>query len=208
MKANFSKSLEKVLVHEGGYVDHPKDPGGATNKGVTIGTYQAWLTSKGRPKKHVKYITDQEVAAIYEQNYWDAVNGNLLPSGLDYAVFDGAVNSGPSRSVKWLQRALGVKVDGVMGLDTIGAAQRLSHVQVIATIDKMLDLRMGFLRSLRHWPTFGRGWTNRVRGVRADAKEMADMPNEIIETLPAYRPNLIDFIMNLIDAISNIFIKR
>jgi lysozyme family protein len=208
MRQNFEDALKKVLIHEGGYVDHPKDPGGATNKGVIQRTYAAYRKRKGKPVQHVKYITDAEVKEIYEESYWDAVNGNLLPAGLDYAVFDGAVNSGPRQSIKWLQRALGVKADGSIGLQTIGAAQALSYEQVIATIDKMLDLRMGFLRSLRHWPTFGKGWTRRVTGVRADAKDMADMPNEIIETLPTYRPNLIDFIMNFVDLLYNIFGRK
>lgn len=199
MQHNFQIALRKVLAHEGGYVDHPRDPGGATNKGITIGTYHNWLASMGRPKKHVKYITDKEVHAIYKQNYWDAINGDDLPNGLDYAVFDGAVNSGPSRSVKWLQKALGgLAVDGRMGPKTKAAYKNLSRAEVITVIDRMLNFRMGFLRSLRHWATFGRGWTNRVNGVEEAAKAMADMPDKIIAEMPRGRPSLFELIADLL----------
>ena len=104
--ANFERALPLVLKHEGGYVDHPNDPGGATNLGVTIGTLSSWL---GRPatKAEVKALTRATVAPIYRKNYWAAIRGDELPAGLDYAVFDFAVNSGPKRAAMALQRAVG-----------------------------------------------------------------------------------------------------
>lgn len=202
MKSNFPKALEKVLVHEGGYVNHPDDPGGATNKGVTQGTYNNWLRSMGRGRKSVKYIADNEVHAIYKKGYWDKVRADDLPSGLDYAVFDGAVNSGPSRSIKWLQKALGgLTVDGKLGPNTMGKVKNLSRVEVVQVIDRMLNFRMGFLRSLRHWATFGRGWTNRVSGVEKDAKLMADYPNALIKAEGRTRPSLFELIADLLSRI-------
>ena len=103
MKANFDKSLALVLVHEGGYVNHPKDPGGATNRGVTQAVYDAYRKTRGKAGQSVKFITDEEVNAIYKFQYWDRVQGDLLPAGLDYAVFDFAVNSGVGRASKYLQ---------------------------------------------------------------------------------------------------------
>lgn len=108
MKGNFRELLPKVLVHEGGYVDDPQDPGGETNKGITHKTYDAWRKRQGQPTRSVKHITPEEVAEIYRQQYWNKIAGDDLPSGVDYAVFDFAVNSGPSRAAQFLQRAVGV----------------------------------------------------------------------------------------------------
>jgi lysozyme family protein len=99
--------LPLVLNHEGGYVDHPKDPVGATNLGVTIGTLSGWLGRKAT-KAEVKALTVKDVAPIYRHNYWDKVRGKDLPAGLDYAVFDFAVNSGPFKAASSLQTILGV----------------------------------------------------------------------------------------------------
>lgn len=119
----FDRALPHVLVHEGGKVDHPKDPGGRTNKGVTQRVYNAWRSKSNLPPRDVYLIADMEVAAIYRFQYWDAIMGDRLPEGVGYVVFDGAVNSGPKQSIKWLQRALSSlytgKVDGVMGALTL-----------------------------------------------------------------------------------------
>lgn len=169
MKDNFEASLAHVLQSEGGYVDHPSDPGGATMKGITIGTYRAW---KGRnvTKAELRAISDAEVAALYRKNYWAAVRGDDLPAGLDLVAFDAAVNSGPGRGARWLQEALGVNPDGVIGPKTIAAAKD-AHKE--AVIDRACSIRLNWLRTLPHWPTFGKGWSRRVEGVRADAKAMA-----------------------------------
>lgn len=169
MKDNFEACLAHVLQSEGGWVDNPSDPGGATMKGITIGTYRAW---KGRnvTKAELRAISDAEIAALYRKNYWDAVRGDDLPRGLDLVAFDAAVNSGVSRGAKWLQSALGVPADGKVGPKTIAAANA-AHKD--AVIDRACDLRLGFLRQLGTWKTFGKGWSRRVEGVRADAKAMA-----------------------------------
>lgn len=170
MKDNFQSALAAVLKHEGGYVNHPKDPGGATNKGVTQAVYDASRRRWGNGTRSVKAITDSEVASIYRTQYWDAVAGDELPSGLDYAVFDYAVNSGPSRAIRHLQTALGVSSDGVMGPTTLNAAKLRS---VKRTISDLCDIRMRFLRNLKTWSTFGKGWERRVTDVEAKALRMA-----------------------------------
>lgn len=170
MKDNFARSLKAVLKHEGGYVNHPKDPGGATNKGITQATYDLWNEGTSRS---VKNITDAEVEAIYKRNYWDKVRGDDLPAGVDYCVFDFAVNSGVSRSAKYLQTVLGVEVDGVIGPQTVKAAM---EAEPRAVIQEICDRRMDFLQGLGTWPTFGKGWTNRVTGVKAMAMGMAGEP--------------------------------
>lgn len=168
---NFSRALTAVLVHEGGYVNHPKDPGGATNKGVTQAVYDGFRRRASAKIQSVRGITDKEVRAIYKRQYWDFARCDALPAGVDYMVFDGAVNSGPSRSIRWLQSALGVSVDGMIGEETIGAAQ--AHPDRNALIARVCAIRMRFLRSLRTWPYFGRGWTSRVTGVEKLAKAIA-----------------------------------
>lgn len=121
----FDRALPHVLIHEGGKVNHPKDPGGRTNRGITQRVYNAWRSKSNRPPRDVYQIDDMEVAAIYRFQYWDAVMGDRLPEGVGYVVFDGAVNSGPKQSIKWLQRALGSiytgAIDGVMGTITLDA---------------------------------------------------------------------------------------
>lgn len=168
---NFKESLRLVLKHEGGYVDHPKDPGGATNLGVTIGTLSGWL---GRPatKAEVRKLTAETVAPIYRKQYWDRVWGDDLPKGLDYAVFDFAVNSGPSKAVKSLQAALGMpkkEQDGAMGLNTLRTVRAANADAVIV---KLCDGRLAWLKRLKTWGTFGRGWGSRVAGVKKAALAM------------------------------------
>lgn len=167
MNANFEKSLALVLEHEGGYVNHPKDPGGATMKGVTQAVYDAYRNMRKRPIQSVKFITDEELRAIYKFQYWDRVHGDFLPKGLDYAVFDFAVNSGVGRASKYLQAVLGVAQDGVIGARTLAAITSPRK-----TINALCDRRMGFLRNLKTFMTFGRGWTRRVTEVRIHALEM------------------------------------
>lgn len=168
MKSNFAKCLPEILKHEGGWADHPKDPGGATMKGITIGTYRQW---KGRAvtKAELRAISDQEVAAIYKRNYWDKVRGDDLPAGLDLVAFDAAVNSGPARGARWLQTALGVAADGKVGPKTVAAAM---EADTATAINRALDVRLSFLKGLKTWPTFGKGWGRRVSDVRKVALGM------------------------------------
>ena len=162
----FVKALKRVLVHEGGKVNHPKDPGGKTNKGITQRVYNAWLGKSDLPPKDVYGITDDEVEAIYRFQYWNAIKGDYLPDGLGYVVFDGAVNSGSKQSVKWLQRSLGFppeQVDGVLGTMTLDAINSVNDYD--ALISKILDRREIFLRALKTFKTFGTGWMRRLASV-------------------------------------------
>jgi lysozyme family protein len=151
MRENFERLLPLILRHEGGYVDHPRDPGGATNLGVTIGTLSDWL---GRPatKAEVKALTVAKVAPIYRRNYWDAMGCDALPSGVDYVVFDPAVNSGPGRARQWYAK---------------GRRERPAD-----TVRAVSAIRRGFLQSLRTFSTFGKGWMRRVAEVEAHALKM------------------------------------
>lgn len=169
MDRNFERSLALVLKHEGGFVNHPADPGGATNKGITIATFRRYVKKNGTVAD-LKAITDAQVAFTYRKQYWDAVRGGDLPSGVDYAVFDFGVNSGPSRAIKFLQRVVGVEQDGMIGPATLRAVNAKNAADVI---EGLCDARMKFLRGLGTWGTFGRGWTRRVVGVEDEALKMA-----------------------------------
>lgn len=172
MRSTFAKALADVLVLEGGKVDHPKDPGGRTNKGVTQRVYNAYRARRLMVQKDVYLISDSEVAEIYRAQYADKVRFDDLPVGVDLVVFDGAVNSGPGQSIKWLQRALGnVKVDGSIGEATLSAvAAHPDHDRLIAGI---IERRFAFLKALKTWPTFGKGWTRRVEHVKASGQALA-----------------------------------
>nr|VFK08776.1 MAG: Lysozyme family protein [Candidatus Kentron sp. LPFa] len=172
MKENFENALKHVLVHEGGYVDHPKDPGGATNRGVTLETFRRFYGNQ-MGKEDLKAITDEQLGHIYKTGYWDKCRCDELPEGVDYVVFDQAVNSGPGRSAKWLQKTIGVPVDGGIGPQTIGAACQCSSPQVVGD---MCEERLGFMKRIGNgelWETFGRGWQRRVDGVRSHGLALA-----------------------------------
>lgn len=165
----YAAALAHVLVSEGGYSDHPSDPGGATMKGITQRVYDAWRAGRGLARQPVRRIADAEVSTIYREQYADRIRYDDLPAGVDLAVFDAAVNSGPVQAAKWLQRALGVDDDGAIGAVTLAAARKVS---ALSLIDGICDRRLGMLRGLRTWPVFGRGWGSRVDRVRKAAKAM------------------------------------
>ena len=119
MKENFDKCLKMLLSHEGGFVNHPEDPGGITNLGVTKKVYDEW-TGRESTEQEMRDLTPEDVAPIYKKNYWDRVKGDSLPSGLDWACFDWAVNSGSGRPAKAVQRAVGATADGAIGPATLG----------------------------------------------------------------------------------------
>jgi len=172
MKENFGRSLDLVLTYEGGYVDHPRDPGGATNRGVTLATLSAW---RGKPcsKDEVKALTKVEAGDIYRAKYWNNVRADELPSGVDLVVFDYAVNSGPAAAAKTLQQVVGVTADGIIGAFTIRAVQRyVAMYGAVILVGTYCDRRLSFLKALAHWKTFGRGWSSRVEKVRNEALKM------------------------------------
>lgn len=166
-KGNFPACLAVTLTHEGEWSDHPSDPGGATMKGITLATYRRYRP--GALKTHLRNISDSEVRAIYQDGYWNPVRGEELPAGVDLATFDYAVNSGPSRSVKELQRVTGAKVDGKAGPETVAKAAAGDGK---AVIQGLCARRMSFLQGLKTWATFKRGWSRRVADVEAKAVAM------------------------------------
>lgn len=174
MKNNFERCMPLILIHEGGYSNHPADKGGRTLQGITQSVLNGYLRSINRPEMlivpglvhHQLWTTWRN--AIYRMNYWDQCKCDDMPSGVDYALFDAAVNSGPNRAVKWLQRALGFtgpNVDGIVGGKTLGAV--LEYADHSRLINAMMDRRLAFLQSLSNWKDFRTGWTHRVRDVRS-----------------------------------------
>ena len=175
-KSNFAACLKIVLAHEGGFADHPADPGGATNRGITLRTLAEWRGVSpwwALDKDAVRALGLGETREIYRARYWDAVAGDELPKGLDLAVFDFAVNSGPARAVRTLQALLGVAEDGVVGPVTLGAvAERAGKGGGANLIRELCARRLGFLRTLTIFPIFGTGWTRRVADTEARALSM------------------------------------
>lgn len=167
--SRFDQCLPLILAHEGGYVDHPKDPGGATNLGITLDTLSAYRGRKVT-KDDVKALTVAEAGAIYLKNYWHPIYADQLPAGVDYILFDLAVNSGVGRARKYLQRAAGVTEDGIIGPATLAAVKAKTP---LALINSIAGYREAFYRGLDTFPTFGKGWLNRLAEVTAKAREMA-----------------------------------
>mgnify|MGYP000644437679 FL=1 len=166
MKANFEACMAEVFKHEGGYVNDPHDPGGETNMGISKRSY---------PKENIRGMTRARAAQIYRRDFWDKLRCDELPDGLDLVAFDAAVNSGPSRGAKWLQQALGVAVDGKVGLATIGAAK---NTYAPAAVMRAIGFRRAFLKTLPTWERYKNGWNKRLDSVEAVASAMAghDVP--------------------------------
>ena len=169
MKQNFDVALQHVLEDEGGFSNHPKDPGGATMKGVTLDTYRSYKKNQHLTAEDLKKITGEELRDIYRRRYWDAIRGDDLPSGVDYCVFDCAVNSGPGRAAKMLQEVVGVKPDGGIGPITLAAVKAIDPIELIS---KYADKRLQFWQSLSTFETFGKGWTRRGNEVKEEALKM------------------------------------
>lgn len=169
-KMTYDEALKRVLAHEGGYTNHPADPGGPTNYGITIADYRRHV-KPGATAADVRAMKVEEAKAIYRAKYWDALRCDDLPAGVDYAVFDYGVNSGIGRAARVLQRVLGLADDGQIGPQTIAALRPRDAKVVVAAI---CDERLAFLRHLGTWPVFGKGWGRRVAEVRAESLRMAD----------------------------------
>lgn len=163
MKENFKPSLAFTLKQEGGWSDHPSDPGGATMKGVTLKTYSEYL-KRPATRENLRGIPDIHLEDIYRTMYWDKVCGDALPRGIDLCVFDFAVNSGPGRAVKVLQTLCKTKPDGVIGPMTIKAINNWFVDSYPSTsIDEYQNARQHYLEALPTFSTFGKGWTRRVK---------------------------------------------
>lgn len=170
---NFSECLKFTLKYEGGYVNHPKDPGGATNLGVTLRTYEKWTGKKQTPTT-IAMLTESDVKPIYKSFYWDKVSGDSLPEGIDLLTFDFAVNSGPGTAAKRLQELFpGMVVDGGIGPVTLASIRAEYKDNPIQLIDDYCNARLRFLKGLPTFVTFGKGWTSRVEAARKAAKGMA-----------------------------------
>lgn len=170
MKQNFDKCLEMVLVHEGGYVNNKNDRGGMTNLGVTRRVYEDWVD---RPvsEQEMRDLTPEDVAPIYRKNYADRIHFDSLPSGVDWACLDWAINSGASRPAKAIQRAVGATTDGVIGPKTL---QLVAEKDPKFIIDYVYTVRQAFYESLDDYKHFGRGWTRRNKETLHQALEMAE----------------------------------
>ena len=172
MKDNFSECLKMLLKHEGGFINHPKDPGGMTNLGVTKAVYDKW-TGKESSEDDMRAITPDDVAPIYKKNYWDKVCGDDLPSGLDWAAFDWAVNSGSKRPAKAIQRVVGASQDGSIGPMTLQAVADLDPDRIIEAV---YHTRQKFYENLSTFDTFGKGWTRRNKETLEASLVMANKP--------------------------------
>jgi lysozyme family protein len=169
MTKNFRDCLELVLKHEGGYIDHPKDPGGRTNLGVTQRVWEDWIGHEV-DEKAMRALTPAIVAPMYEMKYWRTSYCEKLPRGLSLLVFSMAVNAGSGRSVKLLQDAIGVVADGVIGPNTMA---RINEANVETLIDKFSEARTAYYKGLKLFPVFGKGWTARTDKERLEALQMA-----------------------------------
>ena len=151
---NFDEAFTKLLGHEGGYSNHPSDPGGATMWGVT--------EKVARQHGYMGDMRDYpvfEAKLVYRSTYWDACRCDELPDAVRFDVFDGAVNSGVGQSIKWLQRSVGVQDDGVIGMKTLLACTLLAGATVQARYN---GHRLEFMTNLKTWSAFGGGWARRI----------------------------------------------
>lgn len=169
MKSNFDKCLEMLLKHEGGFVNNKFDNGGMTNLGITKSVYDAWI-GRESTEQEMRSLTVEDVSPIYKKNYWKRIKGSQLPSGVDWSVFDWAVNSGCRRPSRALQRAIGAEADGIIGTRTL----LLVHTQGIPKdiIYHIHNERQAFYESLDDFKHFGRGWTRRNKETLEQALSM------------------------------------
>jgi len=168
MKENFDSALKMILKSEGGFVNHKLDPGGRTNLGVTQRVWEEWV---GHPvdEKAMRALTPEVVGPMYKKKYWDAVKADDLPDGLDYLMFDFAVNAGPGRAIKTMQKAIGATPDGAIGPKTMAALKAANQSELVA---KFSAEKEAFYRSLPTFGTFGKGWLRRVAEAKTHAETM------------------------------------
>lgn len=166
MQENFDLALKMILKHEGGWSNHKSDPGGMTNLGVTKKVWEEWVKHPV-DEKAMRALTPELVSPMYKKKYWDAVKGDELPDGLDYLMFDFAINAGPGRAIKTMQKAIGTTPDGAIGPKTMQSLKEMNPAQLI---EKFSTEKESFYRSLPTFQTFGKGWLRRV----AEAKDHAE----------------------------------
>ena len=166
---NFDHCIPLILSHEGGFVNHPKDPGGATNFGITLATLSRY-TEQEADIADIKKLDIETAKDIYRYKYWNVIKGDFLPLGIDLIVFDCAVNHGPGRAGKFLQQAIGTHVDGIIGPNTLKVCEYSDAKQVLIDIHKQREI---FYKSLDTFNAFGRGWLRRNDNVDSEALAMA-----------------------------------
>ena len=173
MRNNFDHCLAAVLKHEGGYVDNPKDPGGATNLGCTKKVWEEWV-GREATKDDIRALKVTDVAPLYKQKYWDLIKGDDLPSGADYVMFDCAINSGTGRSAKIAQKLCGATPDGAIGPASLAAIVGFCDRDGARHfIEEYSDARLRFLQALPTFEHFGKGWSRRVSEVNIAALDLA-----------------------------------
>jgi lysozyme family protein len=172
MADGFDACLAFTLREEGGYVDNPADPGGATNMGITLATYRQWSDDPELGSAQVQDMTARTARAIYRSLYWNPLRADALPIGVDLSVFDMGVNAGIWRSARLLQRALGFtgeEVDGSIGPETLDAAAKCDPRTLVTDL---AERQAAYYRSLTDFPAFGAGWLNRTEARRNAALAM------------------------------------
>lgn len=173
MSEAFERALSIVLLHEGGYVNHPDDPGGMTNLGVTARTWSEWVGHTAT-EPEMRRLTRAMVGPLYKARYWDALAGDSLPPALALCLFDFGVNAGPARAARMLQELVGAAQDGQIGPMTLAAIQQRARAGGLpALVRAYQDSRRVYYRSLRTFRTFGKGWLRRVDEVQAAALALA-----------------------------------
>lgn len=170
MSERFKACLRFVLKWEGGYTNHPNDPGGATNKGITQSVYNSWRKSKGLPPRDVRHITDAEVEQIYYERYWKPLRADELPAPLDLVVFDSGVNCGIGRAARWLNLSLGLAPNTTVTNETIRALRKANIVDIARKVAKHRETH--YITISERNPklkVFLRGWMNRLNDLRRTA---------------------------------------
>lgn len=174
--ANFARAYARTRKYEGGNDDDPRDPGGRTSRGITQREYSAWRARRGEPSRDVWSASEDEVAAIYREDYWTKGKCDALPAGVDFVTYDANVNSGLGKGARWLQQALNdnnipVLVDDAIGTQTVAGAIRAPDKTAIVRAET--KRRSAFLHSLRTWSVFGKGWGRRVADVEVYGVQLA-----------------------------------
>lgn len=168
MQSNWKRSFELMLQSEGGFANHSSDPGGMTNLGVTKATWENWIGRESN-EAEMRNLTPEKVEPMYRKKFWDAVRGDELKVGIDYLMFDFAVNAGAGRAIKTLQTAIGVPADGGFGPVTMASMKSYEPVKLI---ERFSQAKEDFYRSLNTFDVFGKGWLNRVERVKGEALTM------------------------------------
>jgi len=176
MISNWDKSFDMVIAHEGGFTNDERDPGnklpdgrkGSTMWGCTQANWERYLGHEVT-QDDMKALKKDDVKPLYKRDYWDAVKGDDLPAGVDYAVFDFAINAGGSAARKMIQKALGVTADGSIGPATMKAIQEADGKELL---EKFSHSKEAFYKSLPTFSTYGKGWLKRVADVQTSASTM------------------------------------